>query len=148
MHSAPFWTSKALADLTDAEWESLCDGCGLCCLHKLEDEESGDIVYTAVACRLFDTNTCRCRDYERRFERVPACINVRSATERDFMALPPTCAYRLRWLGEALPAWHPLVSGAAASVHRAGISVRGRVVSERDYPGEVDANAPLLGDSD
>lgn len=141
---SPFWEAKRLTELSDAEWEALCDGCALCCLHKLEDEDSGDVLYTAVACRLLDTASCRCTDYSNRRRRVPECIAVREATERDYLSLPPTCAYRLRWLGRALPDWHPLVSGDPSSVHEAGISARDRAISERDYDGEIDADTPLL----
>ena len=144
MTDAPFWAAKPLDALTPVEWEALCDGCGRCCLHKLEDEDSGDVVYTAVACRLLDVATCRCTDYPARRTRVPACLDLGRASGRDFLTLPPTCAYRLRWLGQPLPDWHPLVSGDPDSVHRAGISVRGRAVSERDYGDAIDTDAPLF----
>ncbi|MEM8981553.1 MAG: YcgN family cysteine cluster protein [Pseudomonadota bacterium] len=144
MADTKFWETKPLDALSDDEWESLCDGCGLCCLHKLEDADSGDIVYTAIACRLLDTTSCRCQRYAERRRAVPHCIEIRTATDRDYATLPPTCAYRLRWLNQPLPPWHPLVSGDATSVHGAGISVRDRVVSERDYDREIDVDAPLL----
>ncbi|MEM1263120.1 MAG: YcgN family cysteine cluster protein [Pseudomonadota bacterium] len=144
MADTKFWETKSLDQLSEQEWESLCDGCGLCCLHKLEDDASGDIVYTAIACRLLDTMTCRCQYYAHRRRYVPGCIQVRGASERDYASLPPTCAYRLRWLDEPLPDWHPLVSGDPATVHTAGISVRDRALSERDYAREIDVDAPLL----
>ncbi len=139
----PFWEAKALDELDTHEWEALCDGCGLCCLHKLEDADSGDIFYTAVSCRLLDTKTCRCTKYAERRRHVPACIDVRSATDRDYQSLPPTCAYRLRYQNQPLPDWHPLVSGDPTSVHRAGVSVRGRVVSEAEFDNDIE-EAPLL----
>jgi len=125
-----FWHGKALADLTPAEWESLCDGCGRCCLHKLEDEDTGELYFTNVACRLLDLNSCRCRAYARRADLIPDCLVLSPARPELFKQLPSTCAYRLLAEGCPLPEWHPLVSGDKDSVHRAGISVRGKVVSE------------------
>ena len=116
--------------MTDAEWESLCDGCARCCLHKLEDADSGMIHYTAVHCRLLDQKRCRCRDYDRRLERVPDCIDLRPENMEEMHWLPATCAYRLLYEGKPLYDWHPLVSGNPDSVHEAGISIRGRVLSE------------------
>ena len=117
--------------MSRAEWESLCDGCGRCCVEKdlLPD---GEVRTSNVACRLLDTTSCRCLDYRRRRVHVPDCITLRPEMVRAFDWLPPTCAYRLIDQGRDLPAWHPLVSGDPESVHRAGISVRGRVVSARD----------------
>lgn len=125
-----FWKDKALHELSTTEWEALCDGCGRCCLHKLEDEDTGELYFTNVACRLLDLTTCRCRDYPRRVERVPDCLVLTPASLELFAQLPSTCAYRLRADGQSLPAWHPLVTGDAGSVHDAGMSVRGKVVSE------------------
>jgi|SRR5947209_3523986 len=122
----PFW-KKPLEALTRAEWEQLCDGCGRCCLVKLEDEDTGRIHYTDVACRLFEAGTCRCRNYRRRKERVPDCVKLTPETVRTIPWLPPTCAYRLRADGRDLAWWHPLVSGDPETVHTAGISVRGRI---------------------
>ena len=116
--------------MSDAEWESLCDGCGRCCLNKLEDEETGDIYLTRVACRLLDGESCRCRDYANRFARVPECIDLSPEKVDELRWLPPSCAYRIVAEGGDLPAWHHLVSGDANGVHDAGISVRHATVSE------------------
>jgi uncharacterized cysteine cluster protein YcgN (CxxCxxCC family) len=129
--------------LNPAEWESLCDGCGRCCLVKLEDEDSGEIHFTDIACKLFDTGTCRCADYAHRLRRVRDCIKLTPAKVRTLSWLPPTCAYRLVAEGRDLAWWHPLVSRSATSVHEAGVPVQGRVeVSERearlaDYPDHI-----------
>jgi uncharacterized cysteine cluster protein YcgN (CxxCxxCC family) len=125
-----FWEDKPLAELDPAEWEALCDGCGKCCLHKLEDADTLELHFTNVACRLLDRDACRCSDYPSRTNHVPDCM-VLSASELDRIDwLPATCAYRLRADGRPLPEWHPLVSGDPDSVHRAGQSVRGWCVSE------------------
>lgn len=127
---APFWRRKRLDRMTEAEWESLCDGCARCCLVKLEDAESGHIAYTDIACRLLDLGTCRCTDYANRTARVPDCVALDPRNIAALHWMPPTCAYRLVAEGRDLPWWHPLVSGEAETVHRAGISVRGRAVPE------------------
>ncbi len=132
IETEPFWRRKSLADMTRDEWESLCDGCGLCCLAKLEDDVTGAVAYTNVACRLLDTTACRCRSYPDRQRHVPDCTVLSSEIVSDLTWLPSTCAYRLVAVGQDLFAWHPLRSGDPESVHRAGISVRGRVVSEPD----------------
>lgn len=125
-----FWLDKTLQELSAAEWEALCDGCGRCCLIKLEDEDTAELYYTNVACHLLDLNTCRCRDYAHRSELVPDCLVLTCDKTEIFEQLPTTCAYRLRAEGRPLPDWHPLVSGDPESVYSAGISVRGKVVSE------------------
>lgn len=128
--SEPYWRTKSLDEMTPDEWEGLCDGCGRCCLNKLEDWDTGEIVFTSVACTLLDAGTCRCRDYENRTSVVPDCVSLTPEAVRELTWLPATCAYRRLSEGRDLAWWHPLVSGDPASVHRAGISVRGRVVAE------------------
>lgn len=126
----PFWKTKSLEEMTISEWESLCDGCGLCCLNKLEDWDTGEVVFTCVGCRLLDGETARCRSYENRQAIVEDCIQLTPHEVRTITWLPPTCGYRLVRDGEDLKWWHPLVSGDPETVHRAGISVRGRTVEE------------------
>lgn len=123
----PFWKRKTLAEMSKAEWESLCDGCGRCCLNKLEYEDTGEIVYTDVGCRLLDGETCRCRDYPNRNALVENCDRLTAQNIRRLNWLPATCGYRLIDAGRDLYWWHPLVSGDPETVHAAGISVRGRV---------------------
>ena len=129
--SAPFWRHKRLDEMTQAEWESLCDGCGRCCLHKLRHEDGGALSFTNVACRLLDLNTCQCGDYADRRRRVPDCVQLTPAALREIDWLPPTCAYRRLAEGQDLAWWHPLVSGDPQTVHDAGVSVRGRAISEK-----------------
>jgi uncharacterized cysteine cluster protein YcgN (CxxCxxCC family) len=128
----PFWQAKTLEEMTPEEWESLCDGCGRCCLHKLRFDVDESLGFTNVACRLLDLETCRCTRYETRHRYVPDCVTLTPAEVRAIDWLPPSCAYRLLAEGKKLAWWHPLVSGSPETVHEAGISVRGRVVGERD----------------
>ncbi len=132
MSGARFWEDLPLEALDSAQWEALCDGCGKCCIHKLEDEETGDLYPTNVACRMLDRTTARCRDYVHRHAHVPDCVTltVRGAHETEW--LPSTCAYVLRAGGRPLPDWHHLVSGDPDLVHQLGHSVRGWTVSEDD----------------
>ena len=125
-----WWHDKALADLSAAEWEALCDGCAKCCLHKLEDEDTGDVHYTKVRCRHLQEKTCRCSDYSNRSKMVANCIDLRTADWKKLDWLPRTCAYRLRAHGEPLAEWHPLISGSNQSVHLSGVSIRGRAISD------------------
>ncbi|HEY0635542.1 MAG TPA: YcgN family cysteine cluster protein [Gammaproteobacteria bacterium] len=139
-----FWNDKPLGELNAAEWESLCDGCGRCCLVKLEDEESGELFYTAIACAELDLESCHCRDYPNRRAHVAECITLSAATLADYPWLPSTCAYRLVAAGQPLPAWHPLLSGNPESIHTAGISVRNFAISERDVDDDLDMEEFLL----
>jgi uncharacterized protein len=138
MSGQPFWKAKTLDEMSANEWESLCDGCGRCCLVKLEDEDTGRIHATDVACTLFDAGSCRCSDYANRSAKVPDCVTLTPHEARTLAWLPPTCAYRLVAKGEDLPWWHPLVSGDPQTVVEAGVSVQGRVfASEDDVPAEA-----------
>jgi uncharacterized cysteine cluster protein YcgN (CxxCxxCC family) len=128
----PFWKVKPLAEMNLDEWESLCDGCAKCCLHKLEDMDTGEIAYTEVACRLLNIKTCRCRDYPARTILAPDCVELLPRNIGELKWMPSTCAYRLLNEGKDLPPWHYLVSGSRETVHLAQMSVRGRAVSERD----------------
>ena len=120
--------------LNEADWEALCDGCGKCCMHKFEDEDTGEILRTNVACKLFEASTCRCTQYEQRFLQVPECLDIRKLTDAEMLWLPQTCAYRLIFEGKPLPQWHPLNSGDVRSVNKAGHSMSGLSVSEVDVP--------------
>lgn len=130
---SPANLNDLLSALSSKEWESLCDGCARCCLHKLEDEDSGDLFYTSVACRFLDAEACRCTRYEDRETAQPECVALTPGNLPTQLAwLPPTCAYVRVAAGEDLPVWHHLVSGDREAVHRAGVSVRGRVVMEQE----------------
>jgi len=128
--SVNWWDETPLARLSRTQWEALCDGCARCCLHKLQDEESGEVYYTGVRCRYLDERSCRCSDYANRSRLMPNCIRLSPENTGGLDWLPSTCAYRLRAGGEPLPPWHPLVSGDPESVHAAGVSIRGRSISD------------------
>lgn len=127
-----FWENIPLAEMNTTQWESLCDGCGKCCLHKLEDEDSGKVYVCNVACQLLDLESCQCGDYQNRKQTVPDCTVLTLSLIAEFHWLPESCAYRLIAEGKPLRDWHPLISGDLTSVHNAGVSVRGRVISEID----------------
>ena len=128
----PFWEEKELTEMSRAEWESLCDGCGKCCLLKVEDDDTGEVTPTNIACRLLDLKSCQCSSYRTRKAHVPDCVRLTADKIETFTWLPRTCAYRLIAEGDTLPDWHPLISGDPESVHRAEISVRGWAISETD----------------
>jgi len=136
MSAERFW-EKPIEALDRTEWEALCDGCGKCCLHKIEDEVTGAVQATNVACRLLDRHSCRCSSYRTRRTYVPDCIRLAAGNVERYQWLPSTCAYRLRAEGRPLPEWHPLLTGDPESVHRAGMSVRGWTVSE-DEAGDLE----------
>ena len=131
-----YWNTKKLDEMSPAEWESLCDGCGRCCLHKLEDIDTGLVFYTKVACQLLDGESCRCTDYEHRRERVRDCLVIDAADKQQFKWLPRSCAYRILAEGRPLEWWHPLLSGNPDTVREAGISVTGRTINEQSVPSE------------
>ena len=130
MPDKPFWETKTLQQMSKQEWESLCDGCAKCCLIKLEDDETEEVYYTKVACKLLDHDTCQCTHYQQRHIEVPTCLWLTPEHLDTLKWLPNTCAYRLIYEGKALPEWHHLVSGDKNSVHLAGVSVKGRALSE------------------
>jgi uncharacterized cysteine cluster protein YcgN (CxxCxxCC family) len=139
----PFWERKPLEQMTEQEWELLCDGCGRCCLEKLQDRDSGRVFYTSVACRYLDTNTCRCGLYQQREIFVPECLVIKPETIHTIDWLPLTCAYRRIIEGKSLEWWHPLVSGDPDTVHKAGISIRDKVVSAA-FIAEDDLDAYII----
>jgi uncharacterized cysteine cluster protein YcgN (CxxCxxCC family) len=127
-----FWREKTLDEMSRAEWESLCDGCGRCCLHKLRDDDTGELDFTNVACRLLNTQTAQCSDYKNRRKKVPDCVQLTPAKLRQIDWLPPSCAYRRVAEGKDLPPWHPLRSGTPDTVTESGASVAGKCIDERD----------------
>jgi uncharacterized cysteine cluster protein YcgN (CxxCxxCC family) len=139
MATKPFWRTKTLEEMTVAEWESLCDGCGLCCLIRFEDEDSGEITPTWVACKLFDGGACRCSNYPQRRRHVPDCIKLTPRNIPSLPWMPLSCAYRRLYEGKDLPSWHPLVTGDPESVHAAGVSVRGLTINETSLADPDDA---------
>ena len=142
---AKFWENLPLEELNKAEWEALCDGCGLCCLVKLEDEETEQIYFTNLVCSLLDVDACRCSDYKNRHDLMPDCRAITMSSLQEIEWLPASCAYRLREQGKSLQPWHPLISGTKESVHEAQISTRGWTRSEKgigddDYEDHIVAN--------
>ncbi len=126
-----FWERKKLKSMSGKEWEALCDGCGKCCLNKIEDEETGQVFLTKVACRLYNDSTCRCGQYDNRHQLVPECIVLTPETiSKHAYWLPKTCAYLLLWQNKSLFDWHPLISGNFDTVHKAGISIQGQSIPE------------------
>ena len=143
----PFWKTKSLEKMTPDEWESLCDGCARCCLIKFTDEDSGEIYHTNVVCEYLDIYHCRCTRYSERSVLVPTCLTITPQLAAELSWMPETCAYRLLAEGKDLPAWHPLVCGDPKAVHKAGISVRGKVVSGKDVA-EEDLENYILDDEE
>jgi uncharacterized cysteine cluster protein YcgN (CxxCxxCC family) len=139
MAHKPFWETKSLRQMTVAEWESLCDGCGLCCLIRFEEETSGDVTPTRVSCQLFDSGSCRCSDYEHRHKTVPDCIKLTPNNIEDLLWMPLSCAYRRLHEDKTLPEWHPLITGDPESVHKAGVSIRGQTINEKSLADPEDA---------
>jgi uncharacterized cysteine cluster protein YcgN (CxxCxxCC family) len=137
----PFWETKRLHEMSAREWESLCDSCGLCCLIRFEDEDTGEVIPTRVSCRLFDGESCGCKDYANRKAHVPDCIKLTPWNIESLPWMPRSCAYRRLNEGKPLPVWHPLLTGDAESVHAAGVSVRGQTVNETALDDPDDALA-------
>ena len=133
-----FWKNKKLEELSETEWESLCDGCGRCCLNKIEDPLKNKVYYTSIACHLLDCETCRCSDYENRQKRITDCVKVSLDNKAAFDWMPDTCAYKILYNGGELPSWHPLITGDPDSVHKAGISVRNRTIHPNDLPDDFE----------
>ncbi len=136
----PFWEIKTLSGMTFTEWESLCDRCGQCCLHKIEDESTGEVFHTSIACRLLDLDKCSCTDYKHRMEQVDECLKITPTNFNRMYLLPKSCAYRRLTEGKSLHSWHHLISNDPESVHRADMSVRGKVISEENiHPDDFEA---------
>jgi uncharacterized cysteine cluster protein YcgN (CxxCxxCC family) len=136
MSAQPFWETTSLKDMTRKQWESLCDGCALCCLHKLEDEDTEEVYYTDVHCRYMDTTNCNCTVYLERQEKVPNCVWLTPNQASEFHWLPDSCAYRVLAEGRKLADWHPLISGDPNSVHEAGVSIKGKGVADNQVAEE------------
>ncbi|MEQ3762186.1 MAG: YcgN family cysteine cluster protein [Alcanivorax sp.] len=136
MSAQPFWETTSLKDMTRKQWESLCDGCALCCLHKLEDEDTEEVYYTDVHCRYMDTANCNCTVYLERQEKVPNCVWLTPDQASEFHWLPDSCAYRVLAEGRKLADWHPLISGDPNSVHEAGVSIKGKGVADNQVAEE------------
>ena len=130
--NTPEWLDKPLSELSPAQWEALCDGCGKCCMAKLQDADSGKVYYTNVACKLFDHQTCRCTDYSHRTVRVPECVQISMQNVEVFAWLPKTCAYRLRFESKPLLKWHPLIAGHSDQMHQENHSVLNKTVMPLD----------------
>ena len=139
MTQRPYWETKSLREMSEREWESLCDGCGLCCLVRFEDEDTGEIIPTRVHCRLFDPDRCACTDYVNRKQHVPDCIKLTPYNIEALEWMPASCAYRRLHEGKPLPQWHPLITGDPDSVHKARVSVRGQTIPEQSLAEEEDA---------
>jgi uncharacterized cysteine cluster protein YcgN (CxxCxxCC family) len=133
----PFWETKSLSDMTQEEWESLCDGCGRCCLYILHNEETGDVFETDVACKLFDAGARRCTDYQNRTKRVPDCVRLTPQNAKSLTWMPETCAYRRLANGQSLPDWHPLITGDPKSVERAGVAVAPDLIPEDEIDDDL-----------
>lgn len=129
-HFEPFWKKKSLEQMSKSEWEALCDGCGKCCLNKLEDDDTGEIAFTNLSCHLLDPKTCQCSDYKRRKAKVSQCQILTPKKVKNLGWLPKTCAYKLVAEGKDLPAWHHLVSGSRKTIHNKGMSVKGKIINE------------------
>ena len=137
-----FWETTPLAEMNTEQWESLCDGCGKCCVIKLEDVDDGTIYYTDIGCKLLDQNNCRCQNYPERKKIVPDCVILKPDTLEALPWMPSTCAYRLLHENQPLPDWHPLITGDPDSTHQAGQSVAGKIftegdIAEDDYPSHI-----------
>lgn len=125
-----FWKQKSLSEMTNEEWESLCDGCGKCCLNKIIDDDTDELYYTDVGCELLDSNTCQCKQYTKRFDFVPACTEITVKNIADLTWLPESCSYRRLYKGRDLPSWHPLLVGSKKEMNAKGLSVANRIVCE------------------